>query len=234
MSRFDFKKFSLSDDNTPMKIGMDSVILGAWSSVPVQGRALDIGTGCGLLAFMLARRSPRLSITGVEIYKPAYNDAVENLKNFSLPHNINFVNADIRAWNDNRGFDLVITNPPYFKGDLKPGDGGRSLARFQDGLPLDLLVEKVSKLLKPSGRFSIIIPAGQAFEMNRTCVSSGLILQRKLNVRHRIDLPVKRILLEFGYENPHKIVDEELVIEDASGEYTSEYKRLTRDFYLAF
>ncbi|OIO99577.1 MAG: hypothetical protein AUJ98_10815 [Bacteroidetes bacterium CG2_30_33_31] len=234
MSNFRFKKFSLIDDNTPMKIGMDSIMLGCWANADNSKSALDIGSGCGLLAFMLAQKYPKLKITAVEVYEEAYLDAVENLSNFPLEKHIQFFNSNILQWDCENKFDLIICNPPYFKGDLKPLELGRSFARFQDFLPLENLIHKSKSLMSEDGLISMIISKDNFIELNKICMSNGLFLSRTTSLKHRFNSKIKRILVEYSLNYLGKIIRNEIVVQDSYGKYSDDYKKLTQDFYLEF
>lgn len=234
MTSFDFKKFSLTDENTPMKIGVDSVILGAWAQGENPKKALDIGSGCGLLTFMLVQRYEDIQITGVEIFEPAYDDAVENLKSFYNGKNIRFFNTDIKKWDSHIPYDLIISNPPFFNSSLKPKDKGRAIARFQEELNLQDLTEVVANLLDRQGRFSLIIALSDFDIANKVFIKNHLFLHRKTFILHNPVKKSKRVLLEYRKQKCENVSVSELVIKDIDGSYTDEFIRLTTDFYLAF
>ena len=155
---FSFKRFHLVDENTPMKIGIDSVILGAWAGGRYVDSVLDIGSGCGILSFMLAQRFENSKITGVEIYESAYDDSIINLENFFGRNRIRFFNNDIKEWESESEFDMIISNPPYFTGSIIPEDEGRFVARFQSELSLVDLAKSVEKHLSGRGGFFLLMP----------------------------------------------------------------------------
>jgi len=234
MASFEFKKISLTDEHSPMKIGMDSVILGAW----VEGRkattALDIGSGCGILTFMLAQRFEEIKITGVEIFELAYDDSLENLQEFYNPMNIRFFNNDIKDWESYQKFDLIISNPPYFSGSLKPKDIGRTIARFQEELNLQDLAKVVQNHLSDSGNFSLLLALSDFETADKVFNDNGLFLHRKTLIKHLSSTVSKRALLEYRKYPCQGIFYNKLIVKNIDDTFTDEFKALTRDFYLNF
>jgi len=217
-----------------MKIGMDSVILGAW----VEGRkattALDIGSGCGILTFMLAQRFEEIKITGVEIFELAYDDSLENLQEFYNPMNIRFFNNDIKDWESYQKFDLIISNPPYFSGSLKPKDIGRTIARFQEELNLQDLAKVVQNHLSDSGNFSLLLALSDFETADKVFNDNGLFLHRKTLIKHLSSTVSKRALLEYRKYPCQGIFYNKLIVKNIDDTFTDEFKALTRDFYLNF
>ena len=232
MARFHFKKFSLNDDNTPMKIGMDSVMLGAWAEVPKGARAaLDIGSGCGLLSFMLAQRYENLKVTGVEINEGAFGDSLRNLADFYKKENVKFIKADIRELALGEKFDYIISNPPYFGEKTISPHKGRAEARSQGRLDFEILAENVKRFLNLKGSFAVIIPKETFFDFSKSMISHGLFLNRKMQIRHYPHSQVKRLLLEYGFTSA-ELTEDELVIKTTDNVYTEKYKKLTEEFYI--
>ena len=231
---FSFKKFHLIDENTPMKIGIDSVILGAWADGRNADSVLDIGSGCGILSFMLAQRFNNVNVTGVEIYEEAYDDSITNLELFLGRKKIRFFNNDIKDWETESEFDLIISNPPYFSGSIIPKDEGRFMARFQSELSLVDLAKSVEKHLSDRGNFSLLMPYSEYSRANNVFNDFGLFLHRKTEIKHLPNSDSKRILLEYRKSKSNKIYSSELIIKNLDGNYTNEFISLTKDFYLDF
>lgn len=232
---FRFKQFTVEDSNCPMKVGTDSVLLGAWAKLENCRNLLDIGTGCGLLALMAAQRS-KAQITAIDIDPVAIETAVLNFGKSPWKDRIivrcqslqEFVNG-----NEYGRFDHIISNPPYFINSLKAPDPERSNARHNDLLPFDVLANAVEKLLSPEGRLSLVLPVAESeiFILNAT--RAGLFLIRKMMIIPKVGKVANRLLLEFGRQQlPMDIT--ELAIRNHAGEYTSAYKTLTAGFYLDF
>ena len=231
---FDFKKFHLTDKKTPMKIGIDSVILGAWADGRSANSVLDIGSGCGILSFMLAQRFENVNITGVEIYKPAYDDSIINLEHYPGKSNIRFFNTNIKEWESQSQFDMIISNPPFFSGSIIPKDKGRFVARFQSELTLVDFAKTVKKHLSDWGNFSLLIPFADYKRVDYIFNDSGLFLYRKTEIKHFPNSDSKRVLLEYRKSKSDINYSNKLIIKDLNGRYTSEFVSLTKEFYLDF
>jgi tRNA1Val (adenine37-N6)-methyltransferase len=230
---FKFKKFELIDDQSPMKIGMDSVLLGSWVDASIAKTALDIGSGCGILSFMLAQRFPDLKIQGIEIFNPSYQDSLYNLQNFSLLSEIIFINDDFKTNLFDTKFDLIISNPPFFSEAILPKDEGRLKARFDRYLSLEQMIDRVSQLLNCNGKFVLVYDFKRFSALNTLCLSKKLFLVKKVLVHHKPKSTVKRVLLEYS-NSFAPLVEEVLYYKESSNEYSDNYKILTQEFYLSF
>lgn len=228
---FQFKQFVVWHDKCGMKVGTDGVLLGAWASVRPAGSLLDIGTGTGLVALMLAQRSPsNVSITALEIDPDAAAQARENVERSPWKERIAVKEADFRTFRDGQ-FDVIVSNPPYFTDSLSCPDQQRTRARHNDSLTYEELVEGVSRLLSPAGVFSVVIPMDVADRVTELAALKGLYPVRQLLVRTKPDAAPKRTLIAFSL-TPGECEVEELLTEVARHQYSPEYIALTRDFYL--
>ena len=234
MGVFNFKEFSVVDDHTPMKVGMDAVMLGAWADGSMAKRALDVGTGCGILTFMLALRFPQLQITGIDIHPGAIEDAEKNLRSFPHPGKIEFLEENFLDHRTATKYDLIISNPPFFLPTKKSGDTGRDLARFSDALPHELFLKKSATLLSEEGKMAVIIPRHRMEEFSQHAKSYGLFPAKILMVKHFPESQPKRVLMELHHQRIDNPIREELIIMDKEKRYTAEYRNLTDRFYLDF
>lgn len=232
---FRFKQFSIRQDRCPMKVGTDGVLLGAWAGVrPCDRRMLDIGTGMGLIALMLAQRAPEAYITGVDI--DDVSQARENADASPWGGRVAFERCPVQEFAASETFDLIVSNPPFFVDSLTCPDEGRTAVRHAVHLPFDDLRDAVLRLLAPAGRFAVILPTPEAARFLAVC-AGRLALTRRTDVRTTPRRPAKRALMEFaradgGTEEPET---SELVVGTGEHEcYTPEYRALTRDFYLKF
>lgn len=228
---FTFKQFTIRHDRCAMKVGTDGVLLGAWTDTSRSGRILDVGTGTGLVALMLAQRCPQAIVQAIDIDAEAVCQAQENILASPWNNRVTAVLQDIRTLCPDALFDTVVSNPPYFVNSLKCPDGQRNTARHTDTLDMDTLLEKVAGLLTPEGRFSIILPAEQTDLLVRTAGRAGLYPSRHTAVVTRPGLPPKRTLMELR-RTEETFQTDELVIELERHVYSEEYIALTRDFYL--
>jgi tRNA1Val (adenine37-N6)-methyltransferase len=229
---FRFKQFTVKQDKTAMKVGIDSVLLGSWLAVNgSEKNVLDIGTGTGLLALMIAQRVPDARITACEIDETACDQASENISSSAWNERITVINADIRTFTPSpRNFDLIICNPPYFEKSLKSHDSKRNFARHNDSLPLSDLIDCVHRLLNNDGRFAIIVPHDRVGTVIELAGEKNLFPLRRLNVKPTDSKPVNRVIMELGYTfRP----SEEMSLTVRTGNnYSDDYKTITKDFYL--
>lgn len=233
---FQFKQFRVCQDGAAMKVGTDGVLLGAWTRLDgAVRRILDIGTGTGLLALMVAQRTPDAAVDAVEIDQAAARQAQENALASPWPERIQIYQAAVQdfAGQAAEKYDCIISNPPFFVESLKAPDVSRSAARHTDTLSFSELTAAVDALLAPQGRFSVIYPVDEGAHFESEARRKGLYCNRKTLVRGRPDTPFKRALMEFS-RTELPVTESELTIESARHEYTPEYIALTRDFYLKF
>lgn len=228
---FAFKQFTVRHDRCAMKVGTDGVLLGAWTDLSHSRRILDIGTGTGLIALMLAQRCMDARITAIDLDSAAVEQAQENIQASPWKDRIEALQQDICTYHPNGTFDTIVSNPPYFIDSLKCPDSQRSTARHTDTLDADRLIGKVSELLTSGGRFSIILPAEQTEDLIRVAGEKGLHPSRQTWVITRPGLSPKRILMEFR-KIPVTLQPDELVIELERHVYSEEYIALTKEFYL--
>lgn len=228
---FTFKQFTVYHDRCAMKVGTDGVLLGAWTDVSNARRILDIGTGTGLIALMVAQRTAEAQITAIDIDTEAVNQARENVLSSPWKNRVGVMLQDVCTYTSDTGFDTIVSNPPYFIDSLKCPDSQRTTARHTDTLDAYRLLEKVADLLTPDGRFSLILPTDQTDELLRIAETQGLYPSRWTQVITRPGLPPKRSLVEFRKTHQNYSV-KELVVELDRHVYSEEYIALTREFYL--
>lgn len=230
---FTFKKFTVHHDRCAMKVGTDGVLLGAWTNLGKAGRILDIGTGTGLIALMLAQRSTEALLTAIDLDKEAVSQAQENITASPWGNRIEVFLQDICTYEPTVRFDIIVSNPPYFVNSLKCPDNQRNTARHTDTLDARQLIGKAAELLAPEGQFSLILPAEQTEEIRNLAHETGLYLSHHTAVVTRPGLPPKRSLMEFR-KTKTACQSDELVIELERHVYSEAYQALTKDFYLKF
>ena len=229
---FQFKQFTVWHDKCAMKVGTDGVLLGAWTPVESAHQILDIGTGTGLVALMLAQRSlPDANIVALEIDEAAVGQARENIIRSPWKERVEVVQADFRKYMSSDKFDVIVSNPPYFVDSLECPDRQRAAARHNDSLTYEDLLEGVSGLLTENGFFTVVIPADVAERVKKIASIKKLYAVRQLNVITKPGGIPKRVLITFSFSNQECIV-EELLTELARHQYSEEYMTLTRDYYL--
>ncbi|TNJ45326.1 methyltransferase [Tamlana fucoidanivorans] len=217
-----------------MKIGTDSVILGAWTQLKQQPFSiLDIGAGTGVLSLMLAQRSHSELIDAIEIDDKAYEQCVDNFESSPWGDRLFCYHASLDEFTEEieDTYDLIICNPPFYAEHYKTNDLQRDLARFQDALPFDTLLFSVSKLLQENGLFSVVIPFHEEANFIGLAQDYQLYPNRILQVKGNPNSEIKRSCIEFSFQNKNVEIDV-LVIETERHKYTPKYIDLTKDFYL--
>ena len=233
---FHFKHFTIHQDRTAMKVGTDGVLLGAWISLEHQPFSiLDIGTGTGVIALMLAQRSSAELIDALEIDEDAYEQAVENFENSDWGDRLFCYHAAfdefVEEMQDEEKYDLIISNPPFYSSNYSSGDAQRDQARFADALPFNQLLEGASLLLSKNGKFNVIVPRQEEDDFLKLAKKYNLFPSRITRVRGDRASEVKRSLLELSFSEKEYTTGE-LIIEDTRHNYTPEYISLVKDFYL--
>lgn len=232
---FQFKQFTIQQDRCAMKVGTDAVLLGAWC--PIDNKpfsVLDIGAGTGVLSLMLAQRTSAEQVDALEIDENAYEQCVENFEASPWSDRLFCFHAGLDEFVDEPEdeYDIIISNPPFYSENYKTDNESRDLARFQDALPFEELVEAADLLLSENGIFAVIIPFKEEEQFIDLCAEVELFPVKVTRVKGSLTTPIVRSLLAFKrYELPVLEADE-LVIEINRHEYTDDYINLTKDFYL--
>lgn len=229
---FKFKRFTIFHDKCAMKVGTDAVLLGAWCEVSNRKKALDIGTGTGILSLMIAQRNQELSIVAIDIDNNSITQAKENVSNSEFADRITIQNKDFSDMDILEKFDLIVCNPPFYEEHTFCPDNNRNKARHTNSLPFDTLITKVEKTLAEDGIFSVIIPSSSTNKFIEKCKISKLYLRKRTDVYTCYQKEAKRSLLEFSRNCCSYYESNNLYIRKVDGEYSEEYIKLTKDFYL--
>ncbi len=237
---FEFKHFTIEQDRTAMKVGTDGVLLGAWVALSGdERRILDIGTGTGLIAVMMAQRTDNESvwIDAVEIDKSSAEQAAENVSRSDWAEQIEVHRVDIQSFTPSEGYDLIITNPPYFVGSLLSPDKGRTTARHTEELTFKELVRSSVMLLNQEGRLALILPTAEAQLFDKEAIDK-LQLVRRCMVFGKAGAAAKRVMSEYrlsnGAEQQPQTIEQLTIRGGDPFDFTDEYKKITSDFYLKF
>ncbi len=217
-----------------MKIGTDGVLLGAWT--PLTGypqNILDIGAGTGILSLMMAQRSNAPSIDALEIDDKAYEQCVDNFESSPWGDRLFCYHASLEEFAEEieDTYDLIICNPPFYAEDFKTNDPLRDLARFQDAMPFEHVLESVSVLLSKEGLFSLVIPFSEEDRFIKLAEDFGLFPKQICHVRGVASAAIKRSLMTFTFSET-EVTTHDLIIENSRHNYTEAYTSLTKDFYL--
>ena len=232
---FSFKQFTVQQDRCAMKIGTDGVLLGAWSPLdhtPIS--ILDIGTGTGIIALMLAQRTQALQIDALEIDENAYEQATDNFENSPWNDRLYCFHAGLDEFVEEPEdeYDLIVSNPPFYTENFKTDNDARDLARFSDAMPFEDLIEAAALLLSENGIFAVILPFKEEASFIALAEEYELYPAKITRVKGTPSSEIKRSLLAFSRNKPIEFPIDELIIETARHQYTPEYIDLTKDFYL--
>jgi len=231
---FKFKQFVIQQDKCAMKVGTDGTLLGAWADVTRCKKVLDIGTGTGLIALMIAQRNKEASVDAIEIDVDAHKQAAENFTNSPFSKQIRIYHTSLQSYAQKTievSYDLILSNPPYFSDSLKCPEKKRSLARHNDTLPLNELIYFSSLLLTANGRISLILPFQKIDELINLANQNKLYAIRQTNIIPTLGKQPKRTLVEFSFQKSSFCI-EELVLEHSRNQRTDAYQKLTQEFYL--
>lgn len=232
---FNFKQFSVNQDQCAMKIGTDAVLLGAWCPVDnYPTTILDIGTGTGVLALMLAQRTTAEQIDAIEIEEAAFEQAANNFENSPWSNRLYCYHAGLDELMDEPEdeYDLIICNPPFYTDDYKSGNESRDTARFEDAMPFEQLVEAADLLLSENGIFAVIIPYKEEPDFIKLCADVELFPIKITRIKGTPTTEIKRSLLAFKRFELPVLSSNLLIIETERHLYTDDYIELTKDFYL--
>ena len=250
---FTFKQFKIHQDRCAMKVGTDGVLLGAWADVADAHTILDIGTGTGVIAIMLAQKTKDVStnnaitdepkdtegvvIHAVEIDDTAVEQARENMQDSPFAHRLTVFHDSIQnfAKIHSHKYDLIVSNPPFFTGGTLSSNGDKTNVRHTVKLPHGDLLNSTRELLHKNGRFCVILPLIEGLRFIEIARTYGFYLTHRTDIRPKQDKGIERLLLQFELSN-HTYSHDELIIQNSRDErdYTEGYRELTKDFYTIF
>ncbi len=220
-----------------MKVGVDAVILGAWAD-STGSSILDIGCGCGVISLMMAQRNPNARIIGIDIHEQSVIEANDNFNSSPWNTRLEAKNIDFMEFPENKLFDLLISNPPYFDSGIVEPDTPRLIARHESFLSPKSILRKGKNILKEKGRIALVVPFEREEEVKGEALASGYFTLRILRVSGSEGKMPKRSFMEFVTDPAHESAYERAIqtfcIQNREGEYTSEYHSLCEDFYLKF
>jgi tRNA1Val (adenine37-N6)-methyltransferase len=231
---FSFKQFTINQEKAGFKVGTDGVLLGACADITSAGKILDVGTGTGLIAIMLAQRSDA-EIVAIEPDYESYLQACDNVRICKWQSRIKVEHTSLQNYfPDNKKFDLIVINPPYFTDSLKNPDPRKSAARHTGTLNSEEILEGVTRLLEDDGRFQLILPYVEGNIFIADAQKYGLYCINILKIKPLPTSEIRRLILLFSRERL-KVTEKFLTIEHGRRhEFTEDYINLTKDFYLKF
>jgi len=230
---FQFKQFTVYQDQSAMKVCTDACIFGAWFAEKISSYTyvLDIGSGTGLLMLMLAQKM-KSQIHGIEIDLPSFKQLKENLARSGWKDKLRAFVGDARNYAFPGPYDFIICNPPFYSGDLKSEDDRKNMAKHDGGLNFEELLNVIEKNLNPEGSFGVLLPAHRVQEFINLAENRGFHLLEKLVVKQSVNSLAFRGILHFSRKRVEPLERHELAIHNAGGKYTQEFVDLLKDYYL--
>jgi len=230
-THFQFKQFTIEHDKCAAKVGTDGVLIGALANHPAPKNILDVGTGSGLIALMLAQRFSKAQIIGLEAEPDAAIQANYNAKNSPF-NTLEIIACSLHDYKPSTRFDLITSNPPYHLENTFAPDDKRFKARHISALPPKILFEFAALYLKPTGLLWCIYPYNQVAGLYDQANAAGLYLHQQITIQGLVNSPIKRVVLCFGKENNGLPQAKNLIIEQERHQYTEAFTELVKDFYL--
>jgi tRNA1Val (adenine37-N6)-methyltransferase len=215
-----------------MKVGTDAVLLGSWVDVSKAKTILDIGTGSGVIALMLAQRTKEeTKIDAIEIEAQDAQQAKENVLRSPWPNKVSVFKQSLQIFESEVKYDLIVSNPPYFINSLLPSSAHRQRTRHTKQLTFEELITHSIRLLNPTGTLAVIVPVQEGNDFKQLTLENGMHLKRQLAFYSRKEKPQERWLFEFAFEAP-QLNEEKLILYENRNTKSDGYINLTKDFYL--
>lgn len=232
-STFEFKKFSLAHGNPGLKISTEACLFGAWASLHARGSCLDIGTGCGLLASMMAQANTACSVKALEIHPEVALVASENFEQSPFKNRLQVIQSDVSVYHSEVNFDFICSNPPFFTNHLPATDPARHMAIHADHLRPADLANSIDRLLAADGEFAVLYPADVLALFEKSLENVGLYINEKVHVLSKPDSPVLRVMAR-GSRKEKLNEERSLPIKNEQGDYSPEFIELLRPYYIIF
>ena len=234
-SWFQFQQFRVAQDRCAMKISTDAVLLGSLVQSDAPKQILDIGTGTGVIALMLAQRFPEASLTALELDPEAASQARENCEQSPFSERLTVLQGRFQDFPEEECFDLLVSNPPFFPDHLPASDPKRQQALHTDSLSFAELLHKARQVLAPSGHFWVILPPRQMQEFIQYATGHGLFPNTRMGIRDNAAKPIHREVVSFTFSEPlARVLPEELLLKNGDGSYSERYQQLISGFLLGF
>lgn len=229
---FHFKHFSLYHHRSTMKVGTDAILLGRWTEVKPTDVVLDIGTGCGLLPLMLSQKGVA-QVDAVDIDKASIEEAAINFEASQWRERLKAYYVDIVDFQTDKRYDLIVSNPPFFDRFFKCDSERKSRARHTDmTLSREALCQAVCRLMKPDGRFSVVLPFTESHDFLEVAKNKGLFLRKRMTIIPIDGKAPNRVNLELVFKETDAILEETFTIRDVNKRFTPQYNEFLKDFYL--
>ena len=229
---FKFKQFKVDDEDCTMKVGTDGVLLGAIADCGPAKSILDIGTGSGIIALMLAQRS-RAIIDAIEIDECSFLKAEKNFHNSAWPERLTAIHGSFQDFSKNtiNTYDLIVSNPPFFPNSFQPQLERKRIAKHDASLNFADLISGAAGIMKPEGKFTLILPYSEKETFIHIANDHGLYLQIILEILPKATKKANRVILEFRHIKIPQIKSSSLVLRNPDNTYSGEYRQITKDFH---
>lgn len=227
---FNFKQYSIEDSHSTMKVGTDAVLLGALVENNNPQQILDIGTGCGIIALMMAQRFKNANIDAIDIDIDSITQARLNFEQSPWSNRLHCFHTPLQE-HKKIAYDLIVSNPPYFENSLKTPNAQRNLARHTDTLSIEELIINVNKLLSNDGYFWAILPYAAAEKAIKIAIDNNLYCQQKLYIHNKKQNEIKRTIFQLSKKSNNQIIEKNYAIRNIDNSYTDWYRQLTEPFY---
>jgi tRNA1Val (adenine37-N6)-methyltransferase len=231
---FRFKQFAIEDKDCAHKVGTDGTLLGAWTNIHQKKKILDVGTGSGLIALMLAQRtSGDVKIKAIDVSENDVNQARQNFLQSPWSDKLEVIHNSLQNYEGIKdGFDLIVSNPPYFQNSFKPPKEERVVPRHTTLLSFEDLITHAYRLSTTQARLSVILPYTEGKMFCELAEKKGWYLIRLTAFKSRAFKPAERLLMEFEKTSSKGIEQDELVLYEKDEVWSLHYQMLTKDFYL--
>ncbi|UKT62166.1 tRNA1(Val) (adenine(37)-N6)-methyltransferase [Pedobacter mucosus] len=233
MSIFRFKQFEVDQIGCAMKINTDGVLVGAMAQHSSPKNILDIGTGTGVIALMLAQRFPNANVEAVEIDDQAAETARKNFDNSIFADRLTIENIAFEQYDSNKKFDLIVSNPPFFVNDLKSEEIRKGIARHATENFFEMLIKKSNDILNDSGKLWFILPIKQANEVIKFASTYKLELSERIHIHSDLNKPTFRQMICLSRQKEN-LLERDFYLYESFQNHAQEYKMLLKEFFLAF
>ena len=235
---FCFKQFAVAQDECAMKVNTDAVLLGAWADVNGAKRILDIGTGTGIIALIVAQKSNRdrnvlPCIDAIDIDKSAFLQAKGNFERSKWSNRLNAIHSSLQDFVAEKKYDIIISNPPYFIDDFKSKNTKKNIAKHSVTLTYETLLSCTNNLLTQIGKFFLVVPFFNYSVVEFLAAQNGLFVAKLVTVI-AVQGKVPYLCLIQFQRRQYEIVRDSIVIQTELGGFTTDYKQVTKEFYLKF
>jgi tRNA1Val (adenine37-N6)-methyltransferase len=234
LSVFRFKHFEVRQEKNPLKVGTDSMLLGALIDASMHERALDLGAGTGVLSLMIAQKNPNILIDAIEINPEGAQECVENFVNSPWKERLQVFQGDYLKFQFQGKYDLIFSNPPYYTNTLLTLDKDLNQAKHSDQNTILHFFKLVNLILSLNGKLWIIIPYLSFSFFTEFARQNNLYPSRIIHIHSKATKPNTRVVVCFQRNEDQAEEKYEIVIRDDSNKYSLEYKSLTRDFHWDF